>query len=192
MERLLTCQCGRVQVVSRSQAGQQLPCDCGQSVSVPTLRGMADLPLAQPATITAATSAGGGRQPSSGASANRVWQGWRGPLMALASAGCLVASAFCGWYLLQRFGIDTSYTPETEIANGQNLLDSYDANSLTTVWHEFSVMGLNSKTPPVFHLWNLYAEELEQKALTSGVIAGSFALVALAIAWSANRSRRKA
>lgn len=192
MERLLTCQCGRVHVVSRSQAGQQLPCDCGQSVSVPTLRGMADLPLAQPASAAATPSAGGGPPSSNEATANRAWQGWRGPLMALASAGCLIALAFCGWYSFQRFAIDTSYTPETEIANGRNLLDSYDANSLTTVWHEFSVMGLNRKSPPVFHLWNLFAKELEQKALTSGAIAAGFALVALAVAWSAKRSRRKA
>jgi hypothetical protein len=54
MDRLLRCTCGRDLVVSNSQAGQELTCACGKIVAVPTLRGLAALPLAQALAQTTA------------------------------------------------------------------------------------------------------------------------------------------
>jgi hypothetical protein len=122
------------------------------------------------------------------ASPTGAWQGWRGPAMALATMGFLIALSACGWYGWNRFTIDTSYTVDTEIANGHQLFDSYDANTLSLIWHDFGKMGLRTKQPPAFYLWYLYAQELQQKMLVSGGIAAAFGAVAVAIAFSAKRS----
>jgi hypothetical protein len=45
-QHLLTCSCGRQIPVELSQAGQQLRCQCGATVSVPTFRQLRELPLA--------------------------------------------------------------------------------------------------------------------------------------------------
>ncbi len=184
MDRLLSCECGREHVVSRSQAGQELKCDCGKIVAVPTLRGLAELPLAPANTSDAPLTAtsGASRSTSSGA-----WQGWRGPAMAIATAGFLIAFTACGWYSWQRFNINTSYTVENEIVAGNELLDSYDANSLSSIWHEFGSLGLGEKYPPSFFLWQLYADDRQQRAMFSGGIAAAFGVLALAIAFSVKR-----
>jgi hypothetical protein len=43
---LLTCSCGREIPVELSQAGEQLRCECGATVSVPTFRQLRELPQA--------------------------------------------------------------------------------------------------------------------------------------------------
>lgn len=191
MDRLLRCTCGRDLVVSNSQAGQELTCACGKIVAVPTLRGLAALPLAQALAQTTAdapqpyATSGVGQQLDSGA--NRAWQGWRGPALALATAGFLIAAVAGSWFGFQRFQIDTSYTVEAEIAAGAEMIESYDPNTLSTIWHQFGSMGLGEKHPPAFFLWQVYAEDRAKKATTSGVVAAVFGVLALAIALSAKR-----
>jgi hypothetical protein len=46
---LLTCQCGRKHEVDVSQSGLELACECGQKLSVPTLRGLRALPAIEDA-----------------------------------------------------------------------------------------------------------------------------------------------
>jgi hypothetical protein len=41
---LLSCSCGRTTPVGISQAGSTVACDCGQSLAVPTIRGLKALP----------------------------------------------------------------------------------------------------------------------------------------------------
>jgi len=188
MDRLLTCTCGREHVVARSQAGQTLQCACGQTLAIPTLRGLNELPVANPAISTATDAPYRETRIPTEASSTGAWQGWRGPAMALATMGFLIALSACGWYGWNRFTIDTSYTVDTEIANGHQLFDSYDANTLSLIWHDFGKMGLRTKQPPAFYLWYLYAQELQQKMLVSGGIAAAFGAAAVAIAFSAKRS----
>jgi hypothetical protein len=45
-QHLLTCSCGRQIPVELSQAGEQLRCQCGATVSVPTFRQLRELPFA--------------------------------------------------------------------------------------------------------------------------------------------------
>ncbi len=187
MDRLLSCECGREHFVSRSQAGQELQCDCGKVIDVPTLRRLADLPLAESPASSAQKSATGGVSRGMESTPSRSWQGWRGPVMALATAGFLIATVACGWYGWQRFTIDTSYTVEKEIKGGENMFDSFDAGTLSTVWHEMGTMGLQTKDPPNFFLWQIYAKDREQRTLISGGIAAVFGLIALAVAFTARR-----
>lgn len=50
---LLPCACGKVIVIDASQAGQQIACECGKLLEVPTLRGVREL---EPAPETASPS----------------------------------------------------------------------------------------------------------------------------------------
>ncbi len=178
MDHLLKCACGRELVVSRSQAGQEIQCDCGASIRVPTLRGFASLPPAQQA------------EDKPLAEANTSWQGWRGPAIAFASAGFLIAASFCGWFLTQRLAIDTSYTADTEIVAGNELFEVYDPEDLSLVWDSFEKTGMVAKDRPEFFWWNLYAKERETLASISGAFAAGFGLLALGV-WISARSTKK-
>lgn len=180
MNYLLSCSCGRQHTVSRSQAGQEITCECGNTLQVPTLRGLTSLPSADPGESPLPPRASGERT---------AWQGWRGPAIALASAGLIISLAYCGWFSLQRSLIDTSYTADSEIAAGNELFDLYDPEELSLVWESYEVAGLRTKQPPEFYLWNRYAETRERYAMVSGSLAGFFAVMVAAIWWSA-RVRR--
>ena len=119
------------------------------------------------------------------------WSGWRGPTIALAAAGFLISAALCGWYGFQRSRIDTSYTADSEIAAGNELLAEYDPEQLSDIWRAFAKMSLRTKTPPPFHQWNLYASILERRALTSGAIAALFALVFLGVWFTTPRASQR-
>ena len=59
----IPCSCGKVHEVSKTQAGSSLTCDCGQEVSVPTLRELKDFPVVerpdpQTAELTLASASG--------------------------------------------------------------------------------------------------------------------------------------
>lgn len=187
MDRLLRCACGRDLIVSNSQAGQEMACTCGKIVAVPTLRGLAALPLAATSAESSQLSANSGGGPPSSVGTSGAWQGWRGPAMALATAGFLIATFAGGWFGLQRFAIDTSFTVESEIVAGAEMIDSYDPNMLSTIWHQFGKMGLGQKDPPDFFLWQVYAEDRVKKAMISAGVAAVFGGLALAIAFSAKR-----
>lgn len=44
VEHLLPCTCGRSVAVQSRQAGQRVPCECGQLLDVPTMRDLSRLP----------------------------------------------------------------------------------------------------------------------------------------------------
>ena len=46
MEYLISCSCGKDIAIARSQAGQEVECECGNTVKIPTLRGFSDLRVA--------------------------------------------------------------------------------------------------------------------------------------------------
>ncbi len=174
MGYLLTCECGREHTVTRSQAGQVIPCVCGQSIRVPTLRGLSKLPLAPDPSASAGTS-----------TSRSAWAGWRGPTLSLTTAIFMIATAACLWFSLQRYMIDTSYTTETEIAAGNELFDVYAPEELSLVWNDYEKFGLGRKTRPQFYLWERYAKQRQRYAVTSGSIAAFFGLLSIGIWLSA-------
>lgn len=48
---LLPCSCGQKLRVAPAQAGGQVTCGCGQNLTVPTLRGLRELPIAPPEAV---------------------------------------------------------------------------------------------------------------------------------------------
>lgn len=178
MEYLLKCECGLEHRITKSQAGQEIECSCGQKLTAPTLRGISKLPQAplenQPA----------GTQTQDKASA---WNGWRGPTMAAATAIMLISGGFSIRYLMQRSSIDTSYTMETQITLDSELIAKADPRQLDVAWNEFAGYTMSQKRPPNYFLWNRYAEERENLAKITGGIAAFFGLIATGIWFSAKR-----
>jgi hypothetical protein len=59
---LVTCACGRQLTAETRQAGESLPCECGATVAVPTLRRLRELPEAREEVVAATGPAWGARQ----------------------------------------------------------------------------------------------------------------------------------
>ncbi|MCA9126232.1 MAG: hypothetical protein KDB22_04065 [Planctomycetales bacterium] len=177
MGYLLNCDCGREHTVQTSQAGQEIACQCGQTVKVPTLRSLTTLPPAEPEKSSRKNVV----------DSQGIWQGWRGPAIAMCSAACLVAGAFASWFLLQRALIDTSYNADEEIARSNLVFDEYSPEELSLVWNSYEELGLGPKVRPEFYAWNSYAKAREYLALINGSISGFFGLAALCIWFSARR-----
>ena len=173
MEYLLTCACGRKIPISRSQAGQELSCECGQTLQVPTLRGLAELPLAQSETVSATRNE------------RRAWGGWRGTIMAISVAMFAMSVLPCAYYLYIRLQIDTSYGIEDEIAIGNKNYDVVPFESLVAEWSNFERTGLGPKDKPPFYYWKLYARENEILATISGIVAALSAITTLGLWFSA-------
>ena len=169
MEHLLTCTCGRLIRVTRSQAGQELTCECGQKLQVPTLRGLGQLPVADTTDV-------------SGASTERkAWGGWRGTMFAAACAVFVLSVLPCAYFLYIRSQIDTSYTVTDEIAAGDANYDAMGLEMLVAEWTSFERGGLGPKNKPPFYWMKIVARENEILAMVTGSIAGVSALIAAAI-----------
>lgn len=178
MEHLLTCGCGRKIPVSRSQAGQELSCECGQRLQVPTLRGIAKLPSAQPETIPTALAE------------RRAWGGWRGTIMAISVALFVISVLPCAYFLFIRSQIDTSYTIEDEIARGNERYDAMPLENLVAEWSDFERTGLGPKDKPQFYWVNIIARENEILALITGTAAALSGLIAVGMWASAPKLRK--
>ncbi len=177
MDYLLSCDCGPEFTLNPSQAGQEIPCACGKSLSVPTLRGLSQLPRATKEENTPAKAVG-----------KRQWAGWQGPVIAAAFAGFLISLGCAGWFGLQRSMVDTSYTIESEIEAGDELFDTYSPEELSLVWNNYEEVGLGPKDPPDFFLWNLYAADRTKYAAISGSIAAVSGLIVVAVWLSAPKA----
>lgn len=115
------------------------------------------------------------------AATRSAWRGWRGPAIAFASAVVVIAGFAAGRFALQRYSVDTSYTSESAIEAGNEILNSYGPLDLTIVWSEYSTKGMGPKKRPDFYLWNKYARERSILAMISGGVSAFFALVAVGI-----------
>ncbi len=170
MDHQLTCTCGKIIRVSRSQAGQELACECGQKLQVPTLRGFGQLPLAD-------------SEPNATAVAERkAWGGWRGTIFATACAVFVLSFLPCAYYLYIRSQIDTSYTVADEIAAGNSNYDAMGMEMLVAEWTRFERSGLGPKNKPTFYWMKQFARENEILAMVTGSIAALSMLVGAA-AW---------
>ena len=97
---LLPCECGREVIVSRAQAGGEVTCECGAKLSVPTLRGLAQL---RPAPV------------STGAT-RRNWDDRHrvGFLLALGAVSCLLVAGYL-WASLPPVAAQPSQQEFTEL-----------------------------------------------------------------------------
>jgi hypothetical protein len=170
MDYLLTCECGEKIRVTRSQAGQEFLCTCGRALRVPTLRGLADLPVVgEPAAETTSSE-------------RTAWGGWRGTVLAASVALFVLFALPCAYFSLQRYQMDPSYTLESEIEAGNENFDAQNMEQLAATWFSFEAGGLGPKQKPGFYYYNRFARDREVMAMITGAIAAVFAFIA-AVTW---------
>jgi len=166
MDHQLTCTCGKIIRVARSQAGQELTCDCGQKLQVPTLRGFAQLPVAESQSVATALAD------------RKAWGGWRGTILAVACALFVITALPCAYFLFIRSQIDTSYTIADEIEAGNANYDEMGIEMLVAEWTNFERNGLGPKNKPPFYWMKIVARENEILAMVTGTIAAIAAVTA--------------
>lgn len=171
MDHLLTCSCGKEHSISKSQAGQEIQCECGAALRIPTLRGFSALPLA-----------GAAQHNLPGKS---VWKGWRGPALAFCAAAFLIGLASSGFFFYRSQGTQVDYSIDDFIADGNRFIDEYGPDELSTMWNDFETIGLRTRTPPDFHYYNVFSEEQKAKGINVAIVSGVFGLLAIGILLSA-------
>ncbi len=159
MDYQLTCNCGKIIRVSRSQAGQELTCECGQKLQAPTLRGFAQLKVADSQADTTAVAE------------QKAWGGWRGTILAVACALFVITALPCAYFLFIRSQIDTSYTITDEIEAGNLNYEAMGIEMLVAEWTNFERNGLGPKNKPPFYWMKVVARENEILAMVTGTIA---------------------
>lgn len=176
MDHLLTCECGLSHRVGRSQAGQQISCECGKELQVPTLRGLSELPLAEEKGVDASQSS--------------AWKGWRAPTLATCSGLLVLSLLYSGYAFLQSFRNDLNYSTEDFIAEGDAAIDTFGPDELSITWTDFQTLGLRNRASPMFHVYNLYSEEQKVKGFAGLGVSALFALLVAGIWWSARFSSK--
>jgi hypothetical protein len=179
MQYQLTCSCGTTHRVSVSQAGQSLTCACGNSLSIPTLRGLKELPPAQAGDATTSHS-------SERAETGRpsVWVGILFAIMFLA-VPCAIFFAY------QRLTMDTSNTEEADRNAAFAELDAATPLMLSDAWNQYSTIALGPPNKPSFYHAEQARRSLEWKIVISSTIALAAAASAAAISVSRRVAREK-
>lgn len=164
----LTCSCGATHAVSASQAGQNILCACGKTLEVPTLRGLAALPVAiAPDQETRAIDKADRRKPS----------------LAL---GAMFAVIFLAvptsiFFLYERWIMDTSLSEQSDRETALSQIEKSNDAELSAIWYEFSTVSLGSPTKPAFFHVQKRARSLEQNSAIAAGIAVLAGIVAAGI-----------
>lgn len=172
----LPCTCGKNVVVDSALAGATTNCQCGRTLQVPTLR---ELRLLQP--VVAATPA-----PTKAQSSARPMGCLFGALLAAAVIAGL--SAFGAWFLRQQ--IDTSYTIEKDLVEGNKKIDGMAVDQAYELWKNFDQVGLGPPQPPPYIRALLMAGRLERITQIAAAVSALCIIAAGAVAFVDAKNRR--
>jgi hypothetical protein len=164
---LLPCSCGQKVRVANSQAGGQVACACGKSLSVPTLRGLRELEFA-PAEIQGPARPG--------------WSPLHGALFSsgllVATAGLVVLTLYV-WRYTQLVGWTTDRS--AEVVQGESAqIDTLTALQMLSAWSELMEEGLGERRTPI---WVAAKEKIGEYRVWMAIGGGAFlggALLSLA------------
>ncbi len=164
---LLTCSCGEKVRVEPAQAGGRVSCGCGQSIAVPTLRGLRALEEAPPDKAALQRAAGRQWSPLQGAMFSI------GLLVAVVSLGVV---AYTSWVYMQAAPYTRDLTPEINQFEGQQI-DQLSLNDSLSMFYEMREQGLGEVgMPPWVHFQHVVAEQ--QTLMISAGIAAAIGLLA--------------
>jgi len=183
MERVLVCNnCGGKIFVTNAQAGRQIRCSsCGAEITVPTLRGLADLPLAEKEN----------QIPIRAESGSSAWR-WRGPAMAVCLAVMVVCLGFAIYNLNIWARIDTTRDIEGHLKIVTDVLDTAGPDQLSHMWDEYAGVSLRRPIPTDYKVYSDFANNKLRIAQATAGIALAM-LVSLILLWkSASWAGRKA
>ena len=133
---LLPCSCGQKTRITAAQAGEQVACACGKTLSVPTLRGIKQLEIAPDASTR--TDA-------------RSWTPIHGVIFAVGLAIAAVGLVLVAYYGLLYAQIDKRYTRDYTDAFVQAERARIEKLSLNETFDEWSknvTEGLGEREPP--------------------------------------------
>ena len=135
MKYLLPCgQCGEQHPVEPSQAGGQISCTCGETIEVPSLRGLRDLETAADSTANPAS----GQDPKSGRS--REIAGRLTCVIGLFVFALGLATAAFGGLVYVRIDVPPPLVDQPEAAAA--IIDDMDAGESLELWMDFREHGL--------------------------------------------------
>lgn len=155
---LLPCQCGQNVRVGRAQAGQQVTCVCGKSLTVPTLRGIQEL---QPAP------------PESAPAKGRAWTPIHGALFAAGLLAAVIGAAVA-IYSVRQYAIFMNYTEDRSdvfIEYEAAHIDHATPEELLTLWNLEREHGLGRKQTMPWVAAQQSATIYRQRATIAGIVA---------------------
>lgn len=167
---LLPCSCGQKVPVEPAQAGGQVACPCGQSLSVPTLRALRSLEPAGPEVATTRRAKGG------------KWSRTQGAMFSIGLAVAVISLAivaYTSFMFVQATPFTRDYTPELSELSAQEV-DQLTALETYDEFVKMSSEGLGViGTPPWVHFKKVVAEQ-KVVMIGSGIAAalGILAVVA--------------
>jgi len=169
---LLPCECGKRIAIDASQAGQQIACECGELLEVPTLRGVRALEPV-PETTPPLRQAG-------------EWNSSRGVIF----AGSLILSvigAAISYFGYEGLQATPNITREAETESFEKAIDDMSLDEVYEMWKEVRNHGLGPRGQNVFvNIRSFRAER--QRILVIGI---TLCLVGVLGAIGATIGRRK-
>jgi hypothetical protein len=159
---LLPCPCGKKTEIDSSQAGLTLRCTCGAELTVPAMRGLANLERLERAPAAPATG------PSSSTWGRRQGTMFLGGVI-------LTISALMALYFWMGIPPRPELLPDYEAINRQQneqltLEDSF------TQWHEILQKGI---TDPAFEARLDFLDQITERIMQWEMVCGGFAAIGL-------------
>lgn len=155
---LLTCSCGQATPVGPAQAGGTLQCSCGQTLNIPTLRGLRELPLADEANT-----------------ATSDWSDLRGALFVGGVLIVLLGASLGGYFTYAASKIDTVDESTKLEARSIAAIDKLGVDEIYSIWKDVKKVQLEeAETSP--HVKAM--REFQWKSRAAGV---SFAAALLGL-----------
>jgi hypothetical protein len=156
---LLPCSCGHQTPVEASQAGQQIRCECGAVLEVPTMRGIAQLDRAGPESLAAGAFPPGATKQASkavGLAAKRSSSNWGPRQGVLLVGGVITGLALClaSYYYVSRPRIIDA-TILAPIETWQLWFDLNQGIDQRPPWEEMYLRGVAN-----YHRWMILASTI--------------------------------
>jgi hypothetical protein len=158
---LLPCSCGQKVRVDAAQAGGRATCACGQTLNVPTLRGLKALETAPADNVARQRAAG------------RQWSPLQGGLFSMGLVVFVVALGVVGlgfWNYFHAIEHTRDWTPEisTEAARQVDDLSLTDA---LDQFYEMRDTGLGQPGTPPWVLWKEFVAQQQTVMIAAGAAA---------------------
>jgi hypothetical protein len=173
---LLTCECGRQAPVEIGQAGGQVKCACGATLSAPTLRQLRNLPIEQSRATTKAQ-----------------WTAHQGAIAAGLVFACLLGAASVGLRLSEPKPVPFDRATRMQIVD-QRLETLSPAESWdwwTAIYRPLAEYGFSEIQSPLSPAEQLEIRRKRRMEIGLLIAAGLSAAAAVGTAvWPANRTRR--
>ncbi len=134
---LMTCRCGTSIAVSPGQAGQEVPCTCGQWIAIPLLRELRSQPQASD-SIQTRPERSQSAAPDSSLRNRVVYAGMLVTIFALLFGGILIYA---------RSQIVVEWSQELQSKADSTIIDQMNADEMFQAWHAMHTQGLGEKAP---------------------------------------------